>query len=364
MKHLHILTLLAILASCGNSERPSEGDLKKAAKITITTAANLETDAMPQANNVDAADDPAIWLNPADSTEAYIVGTDKKGGLAVYNLQGKTVNYYADGKMNNVDVRYGFVLAGDTIDVVSASNRTTKGISLYKITAGGVLTKIGEDLLTQMEGEVYGYCMYQSPVDGSLYAYVNSKEGEVEQWLLTDNNGSVAGEIVRSFALGTQTEGMVADDANGVIFIGEEAAGIFKFGAEPSDSTEGEMIAKSAHEANDNIEFDIEGLSIYYLPEGKGYLLASSQGNYSYAIFDRTAPHNYIGSFRITDGIVDGVEETDGIDIFSFPLNDTFKHGLFVAQDGFNYDGEEYKAQNFKLVAWENIAKLFDLEIN
>ena len=67
-----------------------------------------------------------------------------------------------------------------------------------------------------------------------------------------------------------------------------------------------------------------------------------------------------MGSFRIADGVVDGAEETDGLEIYSFQLNDDFRHGLLVVQDGFNTDeaGKD-EPQNFKLVAWENVAGLF-----
>ena len=36
----------------------------------------------------------------------------------------------------------------------------------------------------------------------------------------------------------------MADDENGQLFVGEEARGIWKFGAEPGDSTDGELIAR------------------------------------------------------------------------------------------------------------------------
>ena len=32
--------------------------------------------------NADAADDPAIWRNPADPARSWIIGTDKKAGRA------------------------------------------------------------------------------------------------------------------------------------------------------------------------------------------------------------------------------------------------------------------------------------------
>ncbi|MBK8426944.1 MAG: phytase [Lewinellaceae bacterium] len=70
--------------------------------------------------------------------------------------------------------------------------------------------------------------------------------------------------------------------------------------------------------------------------------------------------NRYLGSFKITDfETVDGVEETDGIDVVSVPLGKTFPKGLFVAQDGFNYDQGKLQRQNFKMLRWEKIGALF-----
>ena len=357
-----LLISIITYAACN---RIGEGSKKASEKITRTTTALLETDPMPQHNQVDAADDPAIWVNPEQPSKSYIIGTDKKGGLAVYNLQGKQLHYYADGLMNNVDLRTGFVLNNDTIDLVASSNRTNQSISVYKINADGSLTNlVSQPIISKMTADVYGFCLYKSPVSGKFYAFVNSKSGEVEQWELFASDNKVDGKLVRQFKLNTQVEGMVADDANQTIFIGEEVYGIWEFSAEPTSDNDGTLLPKSTEKDNENIRFDIEGLAIYYLPDGNGYLVASSQGNYSYAVFNRKSPHQYLGSFRITDGSVDGAEETDGLEIYSHVLNNDFKHGLVVVQDGYNYDSDKAQAQNFKLVCWENIAQLFNPPLN
>ncbi len=315
---------------------------------------------MPQTNKEDAADDPAIWLNSSNPEQSRIIGTDKKGGLVVYNLQGEQLFYHEDGLMNNVDLRYGFVLGSDTIDLVCASNRSHQNISVYKINKDGSLNDLAaHELISEMEDEIYGFCLFKSPETGKFFAFINSKASEVEQWELMPTNGKIDARLVRQFELSTQVEGMFADDENQVVFIGEEVNGIWKFDAEPDGDIQGTQLPKSTEETNENIRYDIEGLAIYYLPDGNGYLLASSQGNYSYAVFDRKAPHNYLRSFRITDGEIDGAEETDGIEIYSHALNDQFKHGLLVVQDGYNDDGGKAMPQNFKLVDWKDVAKLF-----
>jgi 3-phytase len=110
---------------------------------------------------------------------------------------------------------------------------------------------------------------------------------------------------------------------------------------------------------NPKIEYDLEGLTIYYGEKGKGYLIASVQGNSTYAIFDRGGNNKYLGSFSIDAGAIDGVEETDGLDVCSLPLGANYPHGILVVQDGLNYDDMSLSAQNFKIVPWDRIAGLF-----
>ncbi|MBN2649509.1 MAG: phytase [Prolixibacteraceae bacterium] len=350
--------VLLVASSCGCK---SEGSKELSEKIALTTTALYETDPVSQIKDEDAADDPAIWIHPDSVELSRIIGTDKKGGLAVYDMRGTQLFYYPLGNLNNVDVRYDFPLNGDTIDIVAASNRSTHSITVCKMNIDGSIDILAEDeIVSSMKDEVYGFCLYKSPVSGKFYAFMNSKSGEVEQWeLFATADSKIRANLIRSFSVNTQVEGMVADEENHVVFLGEEIKGIIKFDAEPTASTALTIIANSSKAENKNIEYDIEGLAIYYLNDGEGYLLASSQGNYSYAIFNRKAPHEYIGSFRVVDGVIDGIEETDGIEIYSYYINEDFQHGIFVAQDGFNTDDEVGLPQNFKYVPWENIAVLF-----
>ena len=353
-----LVVFAASIISC-ETNRPSEGSKKAGEHIQNLVKATAETAPTPRGKNDDSADDPAIWINRNDVSKSVIIGTDKKGGLATYGLSGEQLNYYPDGKMNNCDLRYGFVTGGDTIDILAASNRSTQSISFYKILENGVLEKVHSRVLeSKMQGEMYGFCMYQSPVNSKYYVFVNSKDGEVEQWELVPNGKMVDAQIVRSFHVSTQTEGMVADDQTGILYLGEENAGIYKFDAEPGGPTDGTIISLSS-EKNPNIRYDIEGLTIYPTDSVNGYLIASSQGNYSYAVFQRQGDNRYLGSFRIVDGTIDGVEETDGIDVTNVSLGDAFPKGMLVVQDGYNYDGGELVSQNYKYISWGKIEALF-----
>jgi 3-phytase len=334
--------------------RQSEGSRKAGEHITTVVQASIETETTIHGKNVDSADDPAIWINRKNAAESFIIGTDKKGGLAVYDLTGNQLNYYPTGYMNNCDLRYDFTLGDTTIDILAASNRTYNSVSLFSINENGELDSIHSRLIkSQMTGEVYGLCMYQNTETSEIYVFLNSKSGEVEQYELFAAGNKVDARLVRYFSLGMQPEGMVADDITGILYIGKEQAGIWKCKTDPRDTTEVTMIQSSSEE-NPNIRFDIEGLAIYPADSLNGYLIASSQGNYSYAVFERQGNNKYLGSFRITDGEIDGVEETDGLDVTNVALPG-FPKGILVVQDGFNYDDRRKKSQNFKIVSWESV---------
>ncbi|EIJ44351.1 3-phytase (myo-inositol-hexaphosphate 3-phosphohydrolase) [Beggiatoa alba B18LD] len=325
----------------------------------------VETDPVPASG--DSADDPAIWVHPTDPSLSTIIGTQKQGGFVVYDLNGKELQYVADGDMNNVDIRYNFPLGGTNIALVAFTNRSDDSIVLYKVDnetrqlASVTARKI---LPANLQGEIYGLCMYRSRVNNQYYVFINSTAGIVQQWRVFDNGrGLVDAEMSREFAVGSQTEGCVADDFSAKFYVGEEDVGIWQYGAEPSDGN-ARVSIDSTVTTGGHITADVEGMSIYYSGEQSGYLIASSQGNNVFNVYDRAGNHAYIGSFQVVaDDVsgIDGVSETDGLDVLNLPLGSKFPSGVFIAQDGRNIVPNEN--QNFKLVSWENIANALNLSI-
>jgi 3-phytase len=309
--------------------------------------ATVETQPVPNAG--DAADDPAIWVNPDDPSRSTVIGTDKEGGLAVYDLGGKQLQYLADGKMNNVDLRDGFPLAGAGVTLVTAGSRDTNTIAIYKVDAASrrLQSVAARDIHPGLEA--YGSCMYRSKT-GRLYYFVTSKSGDVEQWELFDSGGRVDAKEVRSFDVGSQVEGCVADDELGRLYVSEEDVGIWRYGAEPTVGGERAKIDSTG--SSGHLVADVEGLAIAYGHGGDGYLIASSQGDSSYVIYERGGANALVRRFQVRDGDqTDGTEDTDGIDVTTADLGATFSGGLFVAHDGQNDGGN----QNYKLVPWKGI---------
>ena len=312
----------------------------------------------------DAADDPAIWADPTNPANSLIIGTDKKAGLNLYDMQGRVVQHLPDGKMNNVDLREGFMLGGQPIVLVTASDRTNKAVAIYRLnTEARRLVNIADGVQPTGQGDPYGQCMYRSARSGKTYVFINDSNGEKRQWELIDaGNGKVRAVRVRDFAFASQVEGCVADDATGQLYVAEEDVGLWRLSAEPDGGSAMTMVARFSE--NPALKDDMEGVGLYDLGGGRGYLVASSQGNDSYAVFRREGDQAYLGSFIVVaDGQrgIDGVSETDGLDVTSRNLGPGFEHGAMVAQDGRNVlPGEN---QNFKYVPWTSIADALGLEV-
>ena len=214
-----LLTLGALLLAAGtvsaNVQDKVKEDQKKGKAVAAPTAAGpvesvsatVETEPVPSGG--DAADDPAIWVHPSDPAASTIIGTDKQGGLVVYDLAGKQLQYLPDGKMDNVDLRPGFPLGGERVTLVTAGNRQDNSIAVYRVDPQTrKLENVAARKVTTLP--VYGSCMYRSAKTGKFYYFANSKSGGAEQWELFDNGGGkVDARKVRSFKVGTVTEGCV-----------------------------------------------------------------------------------------------------------------------------------------------------------
>lgn len=357
---------------------------------TVETPPVIDLDDPPRNQQPGDADDPAIYVHPTDAAKSLVIGTLKDGGLSVYDLNGKVTQTISptepgDVRYNNVDLVYNFKLGGQSVDLAIASDRENDTLAIFKVDpTTRKLTNVTDDKITASifgvdDGEqtAYGLATYTSPVSGKSYVFVSQREGnQVAQLELVDDGGEVSAKLVRSLSVpipaggelaDAQVEGMVVDRELGYLYVGQEKAGIFKFSAEPDGGNTGKLI-EAVKPDGSNLAADVEGLTIYYAADGKGYLLASSQGDSTYAVFTRAGNNDYLGNFAIgASGGIDSVEESDGADVINVPLGSQFPSGLLVAQDGsndpafvVNNDGEiENVSSNFKFVPWQNVANAF-----
>lgn len=307
----------------------------------VTVTARAETPPVGTARE-DAADDPAIWRNPANPAASLVVGTDKKGGLYVYDLKGAQKHFIPAPGLNNVDL---IDLPGGRVLVAASDRSDLTKVQLFLAlldTKTGTLAPAGKIVVGPGEG--YGICMVKPAGANGIVAFSAPKEGTIYRTTITEANGAFVGTTTTLAQIPTQTEGCIADPRTGTLFIGEEDAGIWAI-----DIATG---AKRMVAPVDNrmLVADVEGLAI--APEGRdgGYLVASSQGDNAYAVF-RLPDMVPVGRFRITAGTFGSAEETDGIELDNRAFGPDFAGGLFIAQDGMNAP----KAQNFKYARWDEI---------
>ena len=312
--------------------------------------------------HADAADDPAIWRNHANPAASLILGTDKKAGLYSYGLDGKVRDFVAAGALNNVDLRKVRLADGSDRILVAASDRTDKAeprIALFTLApATGKLASLGSDTFLPAGHpplEAYGFCMGGPLARGELArAYVVLKNGQVSESRLVERAGRIVPEHLRDVRLATQSEGCVVDDVSHTLYVAEEDVGIWRIALDPA-ALAARPFARVG--AADGLVDDIEGLALARQADGRGWLVASSQGDSAYALLD-LATGKLAGRFRIGGGAIDGTSDTDGIEIVLGDFGPAFPEGLMVAQDGDNAPD----AQNFKMLSWQAIRRALDLK--
>lgn len=326
-----------------------------APKRTVLPIVLPRAQTAPVARAGDAADDPAIWIHPTDPDGARILGTNKKQGLLVYDLAGRQTQLLEAGRLNNVDVRQDLAFGdGVRFDLAMATQRDENAIVLFAIDGAGSVTEAAR--LPTTLSDIYGACLYRTP-QGGLDAIVNDKDGRFQQYRITRVDGKFGAVLARSWRLASQPEGCVADERTGLLFMGEEKRGLWVAQADAAKP----MTPRLVLPVGGLLQADVEGMGIYHGRTGS-WVVVSSQGNDSYVVLDATAPFTVRGAFRIgidTARGIDGTSETDGLDVTSARLGGPYGKGLLVVQDGHKRlpDGP----QNFKLVAWEDVAKALGL---
>jgi len=317
--------------------------------------ARVQTESMARFG--DAADDPALWIHPTDASRSRVLGTNKKQGLLVYDLAGKQQQFLEVGRINNVDVRQRVRLGAQEIDLAVATQRDDLSVVVFAIDPDGQVREHSR-IPTGLK-DIYGICLYQ-PRAGGLEVFVNDKDGTYQRYALGHADGKLSGALVQTFKVASQPEACVADDAAQRLFIGEEKRGVWVMDLAVSVQTPPKLVM--ALPVGGVLHADTEGLGLFKGQQGS-YLVVSSQGNNSYVVLDAAPPYRVRGAFRIGMNLalgIDGTSETDGLEVTSTPLGAAFPKGMLVVQDGYKRlpDG----AQNFKLVAWEDIAAALKLQ--
>lgn len=302
-------------------------------------------------NVVYDTDDPAIWLHPTDASKSIVFGTDKNtnGAIYAFNLEGKILTDKTIKGIkypNNIDVEYGFQLNDSTtVDVIAFTERERQQIRLFSVPDMTPLDGGGFPVFVQEQDSMLrrpmGISLYKNPANGAIQAIVSRKLGPsgsyLHQYALESDSTGVSANLVRKFgAFGGQEEieAIAVDDEAGFVYYSDEGACIRKYYADPKKGNE-----ELACFGGEFFKEDIEGIAIATLENGEGYIIVSDQQKGQFNIFSRK-DNSFIKAVNLT------TTETDGCDVVTVPLNNTFKTGLFAAMN----DAGNFYFYDFKRV--------------
>ncbi len=283
-------------------------------------------------------DDPAIWINPDDAAKSIVFGTDKEtnGGIYAFDLNGKIIkekSITGIQRPNNVDLEYGFQLNDSiAVDVIAFTEREKQQIRLFSVPDmkpldGGGFPVFEDE--TNIENRLaMGISLYKSPKDSSLFAIVSRKIGPsgsyLYQYKLESDSTGVSSTLVRkfgSFTGGKEIEAIAVDNELGFVYYSDEGECVKKYYAEPNMGNEELSCFGGEHFLE-----DIEGIAIARYPNGEGYIIVSDQQRGQFNIFSRK-DNSFIKAVNLS------TTETDGCDVVTVPLNNTFPNGLFAAMN-------------------------------
>lgn len=305
-------------------------------------------------------DDPAIWINNADPSESLVIGTDKneKGGLYAFDLKGRIVRVFSGiTRPNNVDIGYGFPFRGDTIDIAVVTERLKQRIRVFSLPA---LEPVDNGDLVVFDGNPQrapmGIAVFKRPGDNEFFVLVSGKsgpeEGYIGQYRIVENKGVLELSFVRQFGKFSgkkEIESIAVDAESGYVYYSDETTGVRKYHADPDAKDAGTELAMFA---TDGFAGDHEGISVYCLGNGTGYILVSDQDAGRFWIYTREGSRSNPHHHRLVKVIQVMAKGSDGSEVsgFSFP---SFPNGLFVAMS----DNKTFHYYDWRDIAGKDLKK-------
>jgi 3-phytase len=380
MKPFQILSTLAVTSAivlssalgCSRERPARDEDSTKPPPASSPLSKALEIDAeYATASLSNDPDDPAVWVHPVDPSRSVVIGTMKvaapAGAIVVFGMDGQ-IRQVISGidRPNNVDVEYGFRLGDRVVDIAVATERLKRQLRVFRIDpADGRLVDLGgvPILGGQQDdaGAPMGIGLYRRDRDAAIFAIVAPKtgprEGYLWQYRLSDaGGGRVGASFVRRFGRFSATtvreeneiEAVAVDDALGYVYYADEADGIHKWHADPDHPDAGRELA---HFGRSGFRGDREGIAIYALPDGTGYIVCTDQldEDSEYHVYPREGtpgkPHDHSREIAVLRG---GADATDGLEISSSPLGPGVPHGVMVAMNS--------TPRNFLVFRWQDVA--------
>jgi 3-phytase len=328
-----------------------------------------------------------------------------------------------DGRYNNVDIAYDLPLGGKPTDIAVVSDRYNDQLRFFAIDPRGAaaskplreVTAPEQDFLfnpnrdaVDEEQTAYGVAVWQ-PASGPSYTVVTQEGATTIAAVRLDVVGdSVTYSQIRRYSFpdqfdlpdGTtwtpceepgvlpQLEGMSVDQRTNTLYAAQEDVGLWRmqlplgvsrpvlidrvtdFGVHDEYNPETEecepIDAADQGFGGPRLVADAEGVDIYYGPGRTGYVIVSSQGDDTFAVYSTVGRNRPLGSFSVVGDGIDDVNGSDGLAVTNRQV-DSYRTGLLVTHDepesgpGVNDDRDP---TNFSYVHWGEVADALGLLVN
>jgi 3-phytase len=318
--------------------------------------------------------DAAIWMNSADPNKSLVFASDRTqamGRLYSYDLSGQ--NLQSSNLLMQpglVDVKTGFMLGGQTLDLVAVAEAGAALIRIYSIDrASGQLTDITgfTDVFKDRTGDSavpVGVALYRRASDNLGFVVVSPRSGPMTDYLYQYRLDYVAGKINLTYARrfgefstittpgDADVKGILVDDAAGYLYYTDKSFGIRKYLADPdapNANTELTVFGQSEFAGDRN------GLALYEKADGSGYLLSVDQtaSQSRVLLWSRAGVPGNPNSQPLVATLSLNADFIDGIAVTSAPLGSRYGSGLLVVS---NRSGK-----NFLYYNWQEIVSALRL---
>lgn len=303
-------------------------------------------------SNANAPASAAIWPHPTDPARSVLLIADPAAGLLLSPLDGGQPTRLINGSWAGVSVREHFLLAGERVTLIAASDRTGGVVQLFTLDDSLDPVFRGE-VNPGTGGTLAGTALSFDPGTGEAWLFVSDSPSTVQQFQLQDlGDGGVSAAQVRTLPQSSRASHLAVDLENARLFVVEDAVAVWSYEIDPFSGTERTLIDS----VGTTLFAPIGGVSTYPSSIDTGYLVVASPSDDRVHLYEKEGAFTAIGSLRVMDPNTALAANAPGaIAVFNRPAGG-FGTGLLAVEDR-NLSNNSVR---FLLVPWQDVAAAFD----
>ena len=340
-----IATAMAVLPAACRQEGPRQPEPEPGttgSQPVPSVAGSAGTPAVPHGSPVNAA----FWADPSGAGEQLVLAAAGIAGVEIYLPDGTRA-----GSIDTVDAGLVTVVpdvAGAPLVVLYDTKEST--LRAFRLERERLSLR---EVMSDPPGvadELTGLCHYRSRLSGSDYLYAVTDGGMIHHFELYGTGDALHARLLRSIPSGKGSGFCVVDPGDAMLYVSEEATGIWRLGAEPESDTTREAVDLRAPFGS--LGDDLKGVAIYPVDSDSSYLVVADASQARLAFY-RLPEGEAAGSV-----VLEGLHEPEGVTVTSAAVGG-HASGMLVVAD----ESAEAGGPNLELVGWQAVADALGLEV-